>query len=108
MNEELSKLFWALPLVLAIGGGMLLLLGRLVPACAAKGAAERLRSIETHAVSESTLVHLLELDGCPILLLESTRNVTVHARFSARASDRPGRPSGLGRLLGLARPGSTR
>lgn len=82
MADALWRLAWALPLVLLTGGVAVLLLKRFVIRGAPSSEANRpgrLLLRESLCVSEQTCVHLIEIDGTPCLLAESSRHATLHA-----------------------------
>lgn len=77
--ETVLRLAWALPLVLAIGLVTLLILKRFV----VRGApvmrqTQRMRLDASLPLSDDTCVHLIEADGKPYLILESTRQAALH------------------------------
>ena len=76
--STLWRLVWALPLVLATGVGVMLLLKRFVVPTEAKSRdTRRLNLRETLAVSDETRVHLVEIDRQSYLVVESTRNAVL-------------------------------
>jgi flagellar biogenesis protein FliO len=84
----LWRLLWALPLVFATGIAMMLLLRRfVVPPQAASHDTRRLKLRESLAVSETTRVHLVELDQQSYLVIESERNATLQAVPVATAAE---------------------
>jgi hypothetical protein len=106
--NSLSRLLWALPLVLAVGAGAMMLLRRIVvPPTRAKGVAPRLVSRETLSLSEQTRVHLFEVEGSSYIILESTQSATlqllpVQALETSRAPARL-QPAWLRRMAGGTR-----
>lgn len=74
----LWKLAWALPVVTITGLVVMLLMKRvLVRGAAHNRPSQRLRSRETLQVSEQTRLHLVELDGKPYLLVESSQHAQL-------------------------------
>jgi flagellar biogenesis protein FliO len=79
--NELMRLLWALPLVIAVGAGAMVLLRRFVVPVARDHrdphGAPRMRVCETLPVSEQTRVHLLDVDGSRYLVMESTQSASL-------------------------------
>jgi flagellar biogenesis protein FliO len=104
--SSLLRLLWALPLVLAIGAGAMLVLRRFVLPVSRAHAAQRLVFREQLALSEQTRVHLLEIDGNGYLLVESTQNATLQPlpAQTREVARRPGRsrPAWLRHFSGVA------
>jgi flagellar biogenesis protein FliO len=94
--DALLRLAWALPLVLGIGIGSMLVLRRFVIAApAAARPTQRLRMRESLSLSDETRVHLIEVDDRPYLVVESVRQAVLQptaplAVESARAPNRIG------------------
>src|SRR4051812_36867516 len=105
--NSLLRLLWALPLVLGLGVGAMLLLRRWVtPAGAGKRDTRRLNYREQLPLSDHTRVHLVEVDGHCFLIVESAQQtvlqgVAAAARETARVP-RPAGPAWLHRLTGAA------
>lgn len=88
--STLWRLVWALPLVLATGVGVMLLLKRFVaPASVKPRDTRRLNLRETLDVSEDTRVHLVEIDRQTYVVVESTRNAVVQSAQTAAAAASP-------------------
>jgi flagellar biogenesis protein FliO len=82
--STLWRLVWALPLVLATGVGVMLLLKRFVVPMESKPRdVRRLNLRETLNVSDETRVHLVEIDRQSYLIVESTRNAVLQPAQSA-------------------------
>lgn len=105
--SALWRLLWALPLVLATGAGVVLILRRcMVPDERRPTQAQRLSVLESRSLSEQTLVHMIEVDGASYLIVESTRQtalqaVPVRAAPAAQVPAKSG-ANWLGRRLGAA------
>ena len=105
--NSLLRLLWALPLVLAVGIGAMLLLRRWVmPAGQGRREARRLVSREQLALSDQTRVHLVEVDGHTFVVLESAQQALLQRLSSAscEAERVPAgaKPAWLQRLTGTA------
>lgn len=76
-TEQITALFWALPAVLLIGAGAILLLKRFMP----EGMGSRQTQItmrrigEPFVLSEHTTLHCIEAQGKTFILTESDRYV---------------------------------
>ncbi|MET0534973.1 MAG: hypothetical protein ABW171_12170 [Steroidobacter sp.] len=79
------KLAWALPLVLAIGVGAMLLLRKFLVPVARQAGDDQPRMVvrQSLPVSEQTSVHLIEVDGRDYLVVESARQAVVQTLSSA-------------------------
>lgn len=77
--DAIWKLTWALPLVLLTGLVVVLLLKRVMNVPAAEGSVQRLRNRESLTLSGHTRLHLVEVDGKPLLLIESDRATQLQA-----------------------------
>jgi flagellar biogenesis protein FliO len=110
--DALSRLAWALPLVLFTGVGVMLVLKRfVVPSDGPSPAStQRLTVSESITLSDDTRVHLLHLDRkSAFLVVESMRNATLQS-LTTQNGESPIRvpnarwtiPS-LARLLGAGR-----
>jgi len=103
--NALLRLLWALPLVLALGVGFMIVLRRFVaPAPNGKPAARHTALCEQLALSEQTRVYLLDVDGRKYLVVESTQNTRLQplaspARVESRVPARS-RPAWLRHLSG--------
>jgi flagellar biogenesis protein FliO len=96
--EPLWKLFWALPLVLIVGAGAMLLLKRfIVPVARAGQPSQRMQTRESLVLSEQTRLHLVDIDGKTYLVTESAHRTQLQ---SLSAGDAPGAmaPAWLRRL----------
>ncbi len=89
--DALWRLVWALPVELVTGVAAMLVLRRVLGRHHSSPATRepRLRAIETLAVSDETRAYLVEIDRRPMLVIESTRQVTLqevplHASTGAR------------------------
>jgi hypothetical protein len=72
MSESLTRLAWALPLVIVLGALAMLLMRRLLPHWQTPAApVARLALHESLNVSETTRTHLLSVDGQRMLLVET-------------------------------------
>lgn len=101
MNDTLLRLGWALPLVLLLGIVVLLVLRRLLPQLAARPpATAQLVLAETLQVSPRTRVHLLQVQGRPVLLLEPEEG----AASAVPLDERPRAPLGRSFINDLRRP----
>lgn len=86
--ELVLRLAWALPLVLAVGLVTLLILKRfLVPGAAVLRQTQRMRLDASLPLSDDTCVHLIEVEGKPYLILESTRQAALHPMPPQSAPD---------------------
>lgn len=103
--DALLRLAWALPLVLFTGTVLVLLLKRIIkPLPSSAAVAQRLSLRESLSVSEETRVHLIDLDGAACLLVESTRQTTLHLTATgAKASVSPAGPRWMRRLYEVQR-----
>jgi hypothetical protein len=105
--NSLSRLFWALPLVLVVGAAVMLVLRRFVLPVTLPRGATRIVARETLALSEHTRVHLVEIDGSSHLILESTQNAVLQSlsvQVGAQVqSPVRSRPAWLRRLSGATR-----
>jgi flagellar biogenesis protein FliO len=82
--NALSRLLWALPLVLATGVAAMLLLRRfVVPMQTRSRDARRLSLRESLAVSDDTRLHLVEIDQQPYVIVESARGAVLQAMPAA-------------------------
>ena len=77
--DILSRLAWALPLVLLLGAALMLGLRRFVIKPRAGAAKQRMTLCESLMLSEETRVHLFELDGRAYLIAESTKQTVLQA-----------------------------
>jgi flagellar biogenesis protein FliO len=78
MSDELWRLAWALPLVLAIGVAAALLVRRWVVPRPRGAATGRIRALESLPLSGETRLYLVEVDRRPLLIVESTREASIH------------------------------
>ncbi|HEY5760122.1 MAG TPA: hypothetical protein VIU34_30075 [Steroidobacter sp.] len=103
--DALLRLVWALPLVLLTGAVLVLLLKRVMkPLHSSAAFAQRLSLRESLSVSDETRVHLIDLDGTACLLVESTRQATLHLpAVGAKASVSPAGPRWMQRLYEVKR-----
>ena len=112
MTEGLLRLAWALPAVLAVGVLLMLLLRRFTGSMPVESQSRRLHLRDSLTVSDETRVHLLEVDGKPHVLVESSRRADLTVLHSvpsaglvqaARVSRTPIRnvPRWLQRLAGV-------
>lgn len=78
--DALTRLIWALPLVLLMGLGVVLLLRRfVVPVPLQQQHRSRMKLSESLTLSDYTCAHLIEIDGRTYAVIESTRQLTFHA-----------------------------
>jgi flagellar biogenesis protein FliO len=76
--DALWRLLWALPLVLAMALAAAFVLRRFVGTQRpGSRAAQRVSSRESLALSDSTRVHLIEVDGAGYLVVESSQHATL-------------------------------
>src|SRR5262249_5356339 len=100
--NALWRLVWALPLVLATGAAVMLLLRRVVPIPGNVRAAAQLKVRETLNLSDETRVHLVEIERQRFLVVESSRNAVLQSvQASAQLADAKPRlgPAWARRLL---------
>jgi flagellar biogenesis protein FliO len=104
--SSVLRLLWALPLVLAVGAVMMIVLRRFVVPTTVPTATRRLIARESMPLSNDTRAHLIEVDGVSYLVVESALN-SVHALTlqSQATREMPARlqPAWLRRLSGTAR-----
>jgi len=93
MTEALSRLLWALPAVLALGVGIVLVLRRIAQPGARPEAAGRLRHLESLPLADGARLHLVELDRRALVLAE-----TAHGMIQLRL---PGDDGSGTRVAGL-------
>lgn len=92
-SEQITALFWALPVVLVVGAGAILLLKRLMPGWMAKGPAPAMRQLADPLVlSEHTTIYWVEVQGRRFVVAESSRSVCIQTSTPyATHQTRPGR-----------------
>jgi len=74
----LWRLTWALPFTVLLGGGIILLLKQILRQGKFAGRAlQRMVKRESLIVSDDTRLHLVEVDGRPYVLVESTRSAAL-------------------------------
>jgi flagellar biogenesis protein FliO len=72
MDDSWMRLVWALPMVLLLGLGIILILWRLLGATSLQHKAPRLAVLESLAVGEATTLHLIVADGRTAVLVETS------------------------------------
>jgi len=107
VSDALWRLAWALPMVLAIGVASVLVLRRWVVPHRQGEATGRLRVLESLPLSDDTRLYVIDVDRRPLLLVESSREITLQdVAAAAGAGMRHGpatgrawiqRPWGVGR-----------
>lgn len=104
--SSLLRLLWALPLVLAVGAVMMIVLRRFVVPATVPPATRRLIARESMPLSNETRAHLIEVDGVRYLVVESTLNAVHALALQSQATrEMPARPqpAWLRRLSGTTR-----
>ncbi|HEY6923198.1 MAG TPA: hypothetical protein VI653_07015 [Steroidobacteraceae bacterium] len=77
--DMLWRLTWALPCTVLIGSGVILLLKQtLRQGTFSRRTLERMVKRESLHISDETHLHLVEVDGRTYVLVESTRNASLH------------------------------
>lgn len=71
MADSWLRLVWALPMVLLLGLGIILVLRRLLGATPLQQKASRLMVLESLAIGEATTLHLVSADGRTVVLVET-------------------------------------
>jgi flagellar biogenesis protein FliO len=85
MNDTLSRLLWALPLVLIFGVATMWLLRRWLAVLArAPARAEALALTQSLTLSDRSTAHLLTVDGRRLLVVESTSTISTVELDGAR------------------------
>lgn len=81
MNDNLSRLLWALPLVLALGVVAILIIKRSLERLGVRSetATEPMRLRQTLALSDGLQAHLLEVDGQFLLVLSGNGPATMQS-----------------------------
>jgi hypothetical protein len=77
----LLRLAWALPLVLLVGFGALLILKRFLELPQRSTAKRRMTLHESLALSRDTRLFLIEVDGCAYLVTESAKQPAALRRM---------------------------
>lgn len=79
MNDSLSRLLWALPLVLALGVVAILIVKRSLDRMGVRGRAaiDSMCLRQSMALPDGVQVHLLEVDGKSLLVLSDQGVATV-------------------------------
>lgn len=77
MDDSWMRLAWALPMVLLLGLGIILILRRLLGATSLQHKASQLAVLESLAVGEATTLHLIVANGQTAVLVE-TRGHASH------------------------------
>jgi flagellar biogenesis protein FliO len=73
------RLTWALPFTVLIGGAIILLLKHILGQAKSVGRTlQRMVKRESLTISDDTRIHLVEVDGRPYVLVESTRTAALH------------------------------
>ncbi len=91
MNDSLSRLLWALPLVLGVGVIAILLLKRALDRVGVSAqVTERLQLAQSVDLSEGQRAHLLEVDGQCVLVVAGP-NHTVLQLLPSRVTPRNGK-----------------
>lgn len=79
-NEQVTALFWALPAVLLVGAGAILLLKRFMPGWMKQEPAPTMRQLaEPLTLSEHTTIYCIEVRGRTFVVAESSRPVHIEA-----------------------------
>lgn len=99
MTDILWRLAWALPFVLVAGLVTMLALKRIVARPSAMTTQRRVTLCESLEVSDATSVHLLEVDGKPYLVVESSRQSTLQSASTQQDTQRIPRANWLQRIL---------
>lgn len=72
MDESLSRLIWALPLVLLLGVAMIWVVKRWLPLLGGRSVANApLTLLQTMQLSERAAVHVLQVDGRRLVIVET-------------------------------------
>jgi len=75
----LWRLSWALPVTVLIGGVIILLLKQILgQGSFPDRTLQRMVKRESLSLSDETRLHLVEVDGRPYVLVESTRHASLH------------------------------
>ena len=77
MDAQLWRLTWALPLVIAIGVGLIYWLKRMGVGQSASGSPTEPRLISSTAMSEHTRVLIVEVNHQQFVVFESSAQITV-------------------------------
>jgi hypothetical protein len=102
MNDSLSRLVWALPLVLVLGVVAILIVKRSLDRLGVRGAdaPESMRLRQTLALPDGLQAHLLDIDGQSLLVLSGHGPATV--QLLPRPTPVRVWPGALGRPKGSA------
>lgn len=86
MNDSLTRLLWALPLVLALGVVAILIVKRSLDRLGVGGAVptEPMRLRQTLALPDGLQAHLLEIDGQSLLVLPGQGGAAATVQLLAR------------------------
>lgn len=100
MNDSLSRLLWALPLVLLLGVAAIFIVKRSLDRLGLGRDAELpMRLRQSLALSEGLNAHLMDVDGQPVLVLEGASAAGTQVQLLARPAPARGWP-------GVARRGT--
>ena len=88
MNDSLTRLLWALPLVLALGVVAILIVKRGLDRLGVHGAkaAEPMRLRQTLALPDGLQAHLLEIDGQSLLVLPGQAGAAATVQLLPRSA----------------------
>ncbi|MGC4061435.1 MAG: hypothetical protein QM749_11560 [Aquabacterium sp.] len=103
MDAQLWRLTWALPLVIAMGIGLIYWLKRMGVGQAPSAVSPQARLVSSTSVSEHTRVLVIDIDGQQFAVMESTAHIAVQT-LDAVAHPLAGRKWDKGQALSTVFP----